>query len=219
MAVRSARRLLPFRDIDPHDIINLYAMSGTGLAGALVRTVYANPSNDYFYSSDAVGANFGTSNGTANITSNRWENPWKVVLTQSGDSRYNGALGLTLANVQEYDENGNRLITYPAYKQYENNVVLSGVTVPVATRGIFAVNYTVYSGSTTAPTAGSVATISYATSTANGGNGQIDSVPAANIQNTGNPNADIYTEGAVIGNWLSSTGTERNGWALLKLRL
>ena len=218
IGTRSARRLLPWRDYDEHDVINIYALQGTGLAGGLVKINQCAPSNDYFYSSTAVGASF---NG---ITSNRWINPFNVVLAGSGDGRYNGVLGLTLVNVQEYDENGNRLVTLgQQYKYDENNAVASGFTVPILTRGIVAINYTVYSGSTFAPSGGYVATVSYQASTANGGFGQIDCVPKANIvaytSTNAVPGSGLYSEDAVIGNFLSSSGTERNGWALLKLRL
>jgi len=211
MATRSTRRLRPWREYDENEVINIFALNGTGLAGALVKVSTLVPSSGYFWSNDAVGASF------PGITSNRWENPARIVIAGSGDSRFNGVLGFTLANVQEYDENGQKLILGFRRKADENNAVLSGETVPVVCRGFFQVSSGMWAGAANQPTPGYAATISYAATTTAGGNGFLDCVPLANIQTTGNPNAAIYTNDQVIGTWLSSPGTEQLGYAFLKL--
>jgi hypothetical protein len=56
-------------------------------------------------------------------------------------------LGITLWETAKYDENGQKLIYYPQ-KAAENQVLLPGQSVPVATRGIFTLTDTAYNNTT-----------------------------------------------------------------------
>lgn len=222
MAVRQARILLPFRDYDEHDVINQYALNGTGLAGSLVKATSLNPSNAYYYTQTSVGASF------PGITSYRWVNPDTCTNCGSGDGKWSTTiLGLTLVNVQEYDENGNRLIVSQGgpRKLEENNAILSGLTVPVATKGIFMINTSIVTGT---PAIGQMAVASYAQVGKLNQQCLIGCVPWTNIASGYSlgqfpaGGSGIYTEDQVIGRWLSSTGywgATGNTCALLKLEL
>lgn len=223
MAVRSARSLLPYRDYDEHDVLNLYALNGTGQAGSLVKATSLNPANAYFYTTTSVGATF------PGITSYRWVNPDTCSNCGSGDGKWSSAiLGLTLVNVMEYDENGNRLITYPTAqrKLAENNGILSGLTVPIATKGIFMINTALVTGT---PAIGQCAVVTYSQGAAKINQTTIlGCVPWTNVASGYSlgqfpaGGSGIYTEDQVIGRWLSTTGywgTTGNTCALLKLEL
>jgi hypothetical protein len=67
----------------------------------------------------------------------------KITPAASGDIR---PLGLTLWETAKYDENGQKLIYYPQ-KAAENQVLLPGQAVPVATKGIFTLTDVAYNNS------------------------------------------------------------------------
>jgi hypothetical protein len=69
----------------------------------------------------------------------------KITPAASGDIR---PLGLTLWETAKYDENGEKLIYYPQ-KAHENQVLLPGQSVPVATKGIFTVTSRAFDGNLT----------------------------------------------------------------------
>ena len=75
-----------------------------------------------------VGADF------ANTVSDRWGVTAEVEYTDGGADE--AALGITLADVREYDENGEALKFNPR-KAAELQACLTGQAVPVATRGLF----------------------------------------------------------------------------------
>jgi len=128
-----------------------------------------------------VGAAFPLSN------SQRFGVRPKVTIATSGD-----VLGLTLLDVRELDENGEKLIFNPR-KAAEMNVVISGQAVPVLTRGVV-----LYSGSAIAnATAGQFAVVS----------GTI-----GDLANT----STLRTNEVAVGKFL---GNAVNGTALLKIML
>lgn len=134
--------LKPFRNYNEHDVVNMYAYSGVIGAGAgdkiakgtLVKVIGGGWKN----SSDptellgAVGATF---QGTV---AQRYGTVSKVGLSTSGAV----ALGIILHDIGEVDENG-ELLKFNPRKAAEMEMVLSGQTVPVLTRGII-----LYSGDT-----------------------------------------------------------------------
>jgi len=144
--------LRPFRDYSPHDVVNMFSYSGNvpnaGVPkGTLVKIVgsgvqgHQNPVSNL----GAPGAAF---NGTVSM---RFGNPWQVAPCQTGAAGVQDkALGITLWDVKEVDENGNKLL-YNRLAQDERQCVLSGETVPVLTRGLI-----YYSGTLTQGGAGSV---------------------------------------------------------------
>ena len=154
-----AHTLRPFRDYSEHEVLNLFAFSGAAESAAVMATrgaavkisaegfttgptsSSANQPTDFLGN---VGAAFPLSN------SQRFGVRPKVTIATSGD-----VLGLTLLDVRELDENGEKLIFNPQ-KAAEMNVVISGQAVPVLTRGVV-----LYSGTSIAnATAGQIAVVS-----------------------------------------------------------
>jgi hypothetical protein len=138
-----SNRLLPFRQYDDNDVINMYALAdaaindnvtgvGSGDAGVFVKVSAGNfdldpvsyGSNSYLGKTDYpfVGANQYPS---VNL---------KVTPAASGD--LTNVLGLTLRQTAKFDENGEKLLYY-RQKAEELMCVLPGQAVPVATRGMF----------------------------------------------------------------------------------
>mgnify|MGYP007069477357 CR=1 FL=1 len=189
-----AHTLRPFRDYSEHEVLNLFAFSGAAESAAVMATrgaavkisaegfttgptsSSANQPTDFLGN---VGAAFPLSN------SQRFGVRPKVTIATSGD-----VLGLTLMDVRELDENGEKLIFNPR-KAAEMNVVISGQAVPVLTKGLV-----LYSG--TNATAGHVAWVG---------------ATAGDL----NSSATLPAGGAVkVGTWL---GTAVNNVALLKIEM
>lgn len=183
-----AHDLRPFRSYDEHDVVNLFAYSGDstlvkkGLAVAVVGNGWTNDANSSPVEMlGSVGASY------ANVTSQRYGAKARVGLAASGDS----ILGLTLMDIRETDENGEKLLFNPR-KAAEMNVVISGQVVPVLTKGLVT-----YSGAANVA-AGSVAYVS-------GSNGELAGA------------AQLPTNATKVGKWLSAN--DANGVALLKIEL
>jgi len=130
-------RLKPFRDYSEHDVINLFAFGDPNQALGTTDVVYAGScvkvltgwSNTNELSQIGnVGA------GYANTVSTRWGVTADVQYTDGGADE--AALGITLYDVREYDENGEKLAFNPR-KQEELQCSLTGQAVPIATRGVF----------------------------------------------------------------------------------
>ncbi len=150
-----ATRLLPFRQYDDNDVVNLYALAdaavnenvtgvGSGDAGVFVKVSEGNfdldpvsyATNSYLGKTDYpfVGANQYPS---VNL---------KITPAASGD--VTNCLGLTLRQTAKYDENGEKLLYY-RQKAEELMCVLPGQAVPVATRGIFSLGANALDGTLT----------------------------------------------------------------------
>jgi hypothetical protein len=150
-----AIRLLPFRQYDDHDVVNMYALVdaavnenvtgvGTGDAGVFVKVSAGNFDLDpVSYGSDSylgktdypfVGVN---QYPKVNL---------KVTPAASGD--LTNCLGITLRQTAKFDENGEKLLYY-RQKAEELMCVLPGQAVPVATRGIFTLSKDAIDGNLT----------------------------------------------------------------------
>ena len=150
-----SNRLLPFRQYDDNDVINMYALAdaaindnvtgvGSGDAGVFVKVASGNfdldpvsyGSNSYLGKTDYpfVGANQYPS---VNL---------KVTPAASGD--LTNVLGLTLRQTAKFDENGEKLLYY-RQKAEELMCVLPGQAVPVATRGMFSLGANALDGTLT----------------------------------------------------------------------
>ena len=150
-----ATRLLPFRQYDDQDVINMYALAdaavnesvtgvGSGDAGVFVKVSAGNfdldpvsyATNSYLGKTDYpfVGAN---SYPSVNL---------KVTPAASGDTT--NCLGITLRQTAKADENGEKLLYY-RQKAEELMCVLPGQAVPVATRGMFSVGASAIDGTLT----------------------------------------------------------------------
>ena len=130
-------RLRPFRDYSEHEVVNLFAFGDNAVSLGTTDVVYAGScvkvktgwQNDQeSLQLGDVGADF------ANTVSDRWGVTAEVEYTDGGADE--AALGITLADVREYDENGEALKFNPR-KAAELQACLTGQAVPVATRGLF----------------------------------------------------------------------------------
>jgi hypothetical protein len=130
-----AHDLRPFRQYSEQDVVNLYAYSGDstlvkkGLVVKIMGDGFApdTTSNGYDVNQRLgdVGASY------TNVVSQRYGATPKVGIPNSGDR----VLGLTLMDIRELDENGEKLIFNPR-KAAEMGVIVSGQAVPVLTQGI-----------------------------------------------------------------------------------
>ena len=131
-------RLRPFRDYSEHDVLNLFAFGAVDVilnastvvyAGSCVKvkTGWSNSNEPQDMIGD-VGASYN------NTVSQRWGVSADVQYTDGGADE--AALGITLYDVREYDENGEALKFHPR-KQDELQACLTGQAVPIATRGVF----------------------------------------------------------------------------------
>lgn len=145
-----AHRLLPFRQYDENDVVNMFALNADGCAKDLQLT---KPGEDDI-NADGVLVSVQAGNLTENDVIDVSEdarfmnnygspvgrnpyptNPLKVAPAASGAL----PLGVTLNQTLTNDENGESLLFNPVKKD-ELQAVLSGQTVPVLTRGIVTVS-------------------------------------------------------------------------------
>ena len=145
--------LRPFRDYDEHNVINLFAYSGSlpVKKGTIVKIVPSSEGHEGWKATDElqllgdVGASY------ANTVSERYGVAAKITDAVNADE--DDAIGMLLYDVKETDENGEKLIFNPR-KAAELSVALSGQAVPVVSKGIF-----LYKGVNGTPTAGGKAYI------------------------------------------------------------
>src|SRR5210317_494159 len=146
-------RILPFRQYDKNDVINLFALNSTyvnesttgsshGDAGVFVTVDTADFNADpVTYATDSY---LGKTDYPF-VGRNQYPSvSLKCKPATSGDS----LLGITLRQTAKNDENGEKLLYYPQ-KAEELMAVLPGQAVPVASRGIFTVAATAYNGALT----------------------------------------------------------------------
>ena len=136
-----ALRLLPFRQYNEHDVVNMFALNsasvldsttsdGAGSNGVFVKVTNGNLNQDTIsYGSDSYlgNTNYPFVGGAMYPT-----NPLEVSPAASGTI----PLGLTLNQTAKTDENGEKLL-YNTTKKEELQAILPGQSVPVATKGIF----------------------------------------------------------------------------------
>lgn len=139
-------KLLPFRAINDKDIVNQFALEGTGEAGLLVAVSNGNMDDQMNWDyTNYPGASYDR------VSSYKMVTKTTVRQSTSGDTKFN-LLGVTLFNVALTDENGEK---YDYYKQKatENTVIISGKTMPVLTKGLLTLASGAYNGT---PQVGSV---------------------------------------------------------------
>jgi hypothetical protein len=139
-----AIRILPFRQYDENDVINMFAWDGTvngkpsdtsSDAGVLVSVASGDVTGGYnptvLSKNDAL---LGPSD-YPHVARNYYpEVPLKVDACST--TKPEDALGITLAQTLTHDENDENLLRYPQ-KKAELFAVSPGEAVPVATKGIF----------------------------------------------------------------------------------
>ena len=146
-----ALRLLPFRQYDEQDVVNLFALTngdvlesttgdGNGSNGVFVKISDGNFDKDTI--TYATNSYLGKTDYPFAHADMYPSNPLEVTAATSGVL----PLGLTLNQTAKNDENGEKLI-YNTTKKEELQAVLPGQTVPVATKGIFTLSANAFDGS------------------------------------------------------------------------
>jgi len=145
-----ALRLLPFRQYDEQDVVNLFALGdaalesttgdGNGSNGVFVKISDGNFDKDTI--TYATNSYLGKTDYPFAHADMYPSNPLQVTAATSGTL----PLGLTLNQTAKTDENGEKLI-YNTTKKEELQAVLPGQTVPVATKGIFTLSANAFDGS------------------------------------------------------------------------
>lgn len=199
-----ALRLLPFRQYDEQDVINLFRFAGTpngapsdstADSGMLVKVSESDLSKDpieYLGSHALLG-----SSGYPHVARNGYP---QVPLSVDTAGASDIAIGVTLNQTLTHDENGENLLRYPQKKD-ELFAVTSGEAVPIASKGIFTFDESaVEAVASNDGTAGG----GTATSGASDSNWEVTSDPVTGSKNT------IATQGANGQIVLSNTaGTAR----------
>lgn len=148
-----ALRILPFRQYNEHNVVNLYALDGSatipgdlategdGDAGLLVSINNGDFDKGIDYTSDTylgktdyphIGAN-----GYPKVTG-------MTFVPCAGTN----PLGITLRQTATHDENGEKLLYY-RQKAIEHQAVLPGEVVPVLTAGLVTLAHTAFISGTT----------------------------------------------------------------------
>ncbi len=141
----NTQTLKPFRSYDEHDVVNLFALNfntvnldadGAKIEKGVLVTVADNGwknTDEALYSHGLGGATTTTAPGKsfANTVSLRYGTTARVAPTAAGEV----PLGITLWDMAERDENGEKLLYHPR-KAAEMQAVISGQTMPVLTKGI-----------------------------------------------------------------------------------
>lgn len=125
------RTLRPFRDYDEKDVLNFASITGTDLPvhkGTLVKLSRGLQTDQEPL--EMLG-NYGDFS-VSNTVLQRYGVTPKVSAATAGDN----PLGMTLFDIREEDENGEKL-KYRPRKAAEMEAVLSGQAVPIVTRGVF----------------------------------------------------------------------------------
>ena len=137
--------LKPFRSYDEHDVVNLFALDDPSVnlnvddakikKGVLVSAAGNGWKNtDEALDSHGLGGASSTSapgKSFANTVSLRYGTTARVAPTKTTEV----PLGITLWDMAERDENGEKLLYHPR-KAAEMQAVISGQTMPVLTKGI-----------------------------------------------------------------------------------
>lgn len=192
--------LFPFRQYDPAEVVNLFALNGTGLNGQFVSydTGSQAPENADGYSTLSVGAQY------TNIVSNRYLTNRRVHASLVGETAQQCA-GVTLHTTAEYDENGRKLVLEPSYLTVERGFVVSGQTVPILKRGLITISLSqVANRAVTAPLPGYSAVLT--------GAGQLAAITPALA--TGSSWAPF-----VVGRFVSSSGAFNGGSIQFEVQL
>jgi len=144
-------RLLPFRQVNEYDVVNLFALEGgsvnsnltgvgNGDAGVFVKVSTGNFDADPLsYVSDSY---LGKTDYPHIGSQNMYPQVNKTVAPATSGEL---PLGLTLNQTAKYDENGESLLHYPQ-KRKEMQAVLPGQAVPIAMRGIFTLHKNAFDG-------------------------------------------------------------------------
>lgn len=190
-------RILPFRQYDENDVINLFALNSTYVNES--TTGAGNGDAGVFVTVDSADFNADPVTYATDSYLGKTDYPFvganqypSVSLKCKPAASGNALLGITLRQTAKTDENGEKLLYYPQ-KAEELQCVLPGQAVPVATRGIFTIASTAYAGSLAVGSGIKLATVS----------GQV----------TGCAVSDAAKVGMVIGTGSRTSGTVTDQFA------
>ena len=189
--------LLPYRDYNEHDVINLYTCVTVANKGILVKPITSPKDNNGTDNSNAGPLKL-TSDGVGERFQNTISDLFEIVGEVSPVVNYTdlpGPIGILLHDVRDLDENGEKLIHNPR-KMAEKNIVLPKVqAAPILTKGIILIN--------------DIDTFSKT------GGGGLPSIGAAAYVGD---NGRIGTDGMIVlGKFLSKI--DQNGYCLVKLNI
>jgi len=149
-----AIRILPFRQYDENDVINMFAFEGQvnakpsethSDAGMIVQVASGDVTGGYNPTQLAENSGLLGSSNYPHVARNYYpEVPLKI---KACDGTSGKAIGVTLAQTLTHDENDENLLRYPQ-KKAELFAVTSGEAVPVASKGIFTLAATAFSALT-----------------------------------------------------------------------
>ena len=141
--------LKAFRQYDEHDVVNLFSLTGNSITVPFNKGTLVAVTGDGWKNGASSDLEMLGNPGAAftNTVSQRYGVPACVTVAATGDN----ILGITLYDVKETDENGEKLIYNPR-KAAELQAVVSGQAVPVLTKGVV-----LYNGVGGTPAAGGVA--------------------------------------------------------------
>jgi hypothetical protein len=199
MSVLTQGNLLPYRQYPEAEVVNIFALEGTGQNGLLVS--FVTGAQDPATSAGTYAGQVGVGATFTNTTSLRHLVTRRVKPAAATDNQVN-ILGVTLHTVAEVDENGNKLVLQPFDRTYERGYVQSGQAVPILKRGIITVKKSQITGT---PIPG------YAV------------IPAANgtfgVLNPATLVDEVGTGIKIVGKWLSTTGDQFGGYAQMHINL
>lgn len=198
-------RFYPLHDYNEHNVISLYSLDvQSGLAGTLVKIIpaSANPQNADGW---AVGTSVGVQISNFQAISQRYETKMKVTATASGDTAFN-ALGLTLLNTLEFDENSQPL-RYNERRAKEIGAVISGETVPIVTKGLFGFWGQYIDQSLSAAQPGNVVCVSRS---GQGLLAAVDPTNAAIFSSASTGGAALYSPNQIVGKFLTAIPSAAN---------
>ena len=144
-------KILPFRQYDDHDVVNLYRVhdnmvldsttgAGSGDAGTFVKVSAGD------FSADPVAyANDDYLGKTDYAFVGRNQYPKVSLQVSPVESSDELPLGITLLQTAKADENGEKLL-YNPQKAAELQAALPGEAVPIATKGIFTISADAFQG-------------------------------------------------------------------------
>lgn len=148
-------RIMPYRSVDEHEVINglfssttanaTHLTAGDGDAGVFVRITVGDLNTDPLVYVDG----YGVSDLIGKVDYPQMGRNWIPVVTNKFDTATNAArcIGVTLAQTALADENGVTFYNDPR-KAEANGIVPSGGAVPIMARGIVTLCGTAFEGGT-----------------------------------------------------------------------
>jgi hypothetical protein len=200
MSYLNQGNLLPFRQYNESNVLNIWSLNGTGQNGQLVSIVAANqnPAN----SAGGLTSNSPAPYAPTNVGNYQFVNGRKVTAAGAGDNKFK-VVGITLHTTAITDENGNPLVSQPYNRTLERGYVQTGFTVPVLTNGVVTIKKSQVNGDALPGYIGIA-----------GANGTITALEA-----TGPNTIFVQSGGFAVGKFISQSGNAFGGYYQFKLEL